>query len=127
MITIEFPLPCKPLTMNQRMHWAAKAKVTRLWRASGYAAAMGACLRGEMRSPRSRSVVQLTIPVRSTKIRRDPHNWFPTVKAVIDGLVDAGLWPDDTSEYVITVEPKFRQGGPVTIDITPATAMGVTA
>lgn len=31
----------------------------------------------------------------------DPSNAAPTVKALIDGLTDAGLWPDDDSTHVI--------------------------
>ena len=27
--------------------------------------------------------------------RRDVHNYMPTVKAIIDGCTDAGLWADD--------------------------------
>lgn len=117
MITIEFPMPCKPLTMNQRLHWASKAKMTREWREAAF---YGAHFNGQWSPNQPRSVVQLDIPVRSVKVRRDPHNWYPTVKAVIDGLVDARLWPDDTSEYVATVEPKFHQGGDlVIVTITP--------
>lgn len=37
---------------------------------------------------------------------RDPHNYVGTVcKSVIDGLVKAGLWPDDNPEWVTVVEP----------------------
>jgi crossover junction endodeoxyribonuclease RusA len=118
-ITVSFPQPCKPLTMNQRLHWAAKAKMTREWRvAAGFAAVatMFGQKRGRIRSL-PLSVVQLVLPVRSVKIRRDPHNWYPTVKAVCDGLVDAGLWPDDTPEYLMTIEPAFKQGGDVDIRI----------
>lgn len=43
--------------------------------------------------------------------RRDPHNYFPTVKPVVDGLIDAGLWPDDTPEWVTTTEPTLRAYG----------------
>ena len=30
--TVEFDIPAKCLTMNQRLHWAQKAKISRLWR-----------------------------------------------------------------------------------------------
>jgi hypothetical protein len=33
--------------------------------------------------------------------KADPANAAPTVKALIDGMVDAGVWPDDDSTYVI--------------------------
>jgi hypothetical protein len=121
-IVLHFPLPAKCLTMNQRLHWAQKAKLTARWREATWAAVMDAYGggRGDRDSYRVRSVVQLVLPVRSLKIRRDPHNWFPTVKACVDGLVDAGLWPDDTSEYVVTVEPRFHLKVDVELHITPA-------
>lgn len=103
--------------MNQRLHWAAKAELTAAWRKRTYVAALSD--HPQIDSP-TRSVVQLVIPVKSVKIRRDPHNWFPTVKACVDGLVDAGLWPDDTSEYVVTVEPRFHTLPDVELHITPA-------
>ena len=117
MITLEFPQPCKPLTMNQRMHWAAKATMTRAWRTAAF---IGASANGDWTPNQPRSIVQLDIPVRSLKVRRDPHNWYPTVKACVDGLVDAAMFVDDSSEYVATVEPKFHQGGAtVYVTITP--------
>jgi hypothetical protein len=53
--------------------------------------------------------------------RRDPHNYFATVKPIIDGLVDAGLWPDDTPAWVTTTEPALRitSDQTVTVTITP--------
>ena len=42
--------------------------------------------------------------------RRDPHNYFPTVKACVDGLVDYGLLPDDSSQFL--VGPDIRLGTP---------------
>ena len=32
--------------------------------------------------------------------RRDLHNYMPTLKALVDGLVDAGLLPDDASRHL---------------------------
>lgn len=38
--------------------------------------------------------------------RRDPHNYTGTVcKSIIDGLVLASLWPDDTPEWLTLREP----------------------
>ena len=41
----------------------------------------------------------------SDKRRRDPSNVMPTQKAVVDGLVDAGVVPDDTPEFVVEDMP----------------------
>lgn len=35
-----------------------------------------------------------------TRRRMDPPNWYPTVKALIDGLTDAGIWTDDNSRVI---------------------------
>lgn len=45
--------------------------------------------------------------------RRDPMNFYPTVKALIDGLTTAGFWPDDDARHVLVAQPIF------TADIKP--------
>lgn len=40
--------------------------------------------------------------------RRDPANWYPTVKACLDGLVDARVFADDSADHV--VGPDLRLG-----------------
>jgi hypothetical protein len=105
MTTIVFELPDKALTMNQRLHWAVKSRTSRAWRNAAAAAAIDAGVHdlAPMR-------VTVEIPVMGNR-RRDPHNWFPTVKPIIDGLVDAGVWPDDTPEWVQCTEPRLTVGG----------------
>lgn len=39
--------------------------------------------------------------------RRDPGNWYPTAKAIVDGLVDAGILIDD--DHTKVVGPDMRQ------------------
>lgn len=52
------------------------------------------------------------------KKRRDPHNFFKTVKAVCDGFTHAAVWPDDDSTHVHTVEPVFTDSiGPTEVRI----------
>lgn len=41
---------------------------------------------------RARLDVEISFPDRK---RRDTHNYMPTVKALVDGLVKAGVLPDD--------------------------------
>lgn len=51
------------------------------------------------------ALVWIHIPV-PDKRRRDPMNYCGTVvKAVIDGLVHAKAWPDDTPDHVTHFEP----------------------
>jgi crossover junction endodeoxyribonuclease RusA len=105
-LSIEFDIPAKCLTMNQRLHWAQKAKISRLWRD----AACDAGLTQVMTLPGGPSLVTVHLPVKGNR-RRDPHNWFPTIKPIIDGLVDAGLWPDDTPQWVRCTEPLLVVNG----------------
>lgn len=32
---------------------------------------------------------------------RDPHNWYPTYKACVDGAVDAGVLAKDSAEFLV--------------------------
>lgn len=51
-------------------------------------------------------IVTIYSPTRRTY---DPPNFWPTVKALQDGMTDAGIWTDDNKE-VITFTG-FRHGG----------------
>ncbi|MGW2379275.1 hypothetical protein [Streptomyces sp. NPDC001658] len=42
------------------------------------------------------------------KGRRDPANWYPSFKAAVDGLVDAGLFEDD--DHTRVLGPDMRLG-----------------
>lgn len=147
MTTIAFPLPCRLLSMNDRLHWRKQRDLTRAWRRTTMVAALQvhhglddpsaafvsstvysmrrpieaafALLgRAQMQPPLAPSIVTVTLPVRDRRAR-DPHNYFATVKPVVDGLVDAGLWPDDTPEWVTTTEPRLVPQAPaVVIEIT---------
>lgn len=100
---IRFPQPGVLLNLNHRVHWRRRAAVTKLWRTSAYWAATTLSPIPGVRLHDHR-YVQMIIPVPDRR-RRDPSNLFPLVKASVDGLVDAGLWPDDTPEFVTTIEP----------------------
>lgn len=94
--------------MNQRKHWAWIAKRKHAWREAAKIAALGWQSDPKMRRMNGTAMVSFVFPV-TTNRRRDPHNFYPTIKPIIDGLTDAGLWPDDTPEYVMTVEPFFSR------------------
>lgn len=115
-VRVWFPQPADRLSLNDRMHWAPKAKLTAAWR---QAAAIGAG-RSFLAKPSERSTVRVTFPVTQNR-RRDPHNAIATVKPIVDGFVDAGIWPDDTDEWVIVLDPRFdkRDDGMVVVDVAP--------
>lgn len=100
----DFPSPtCGFLNMNDREHFRVKARKAAAWKLAAYYGGLGTAPTPSGRALPP-SVVQCRFEVIGTR-RRDPHNWFATVKPVIDGLVQAGLWPDDNSDHVTTTEP----------------------
>jgi crossover junction endodeoxyribonuclease RusA len=119
--TVVFTPPARLLSLNDRTHRYTTARLIRAWRrATATAAAeqidhqLGPC------------IVQIALPVADRR-QRDPHNYFATVKPIVDGLVDAGLWPNDTPTWVTTVEPTLipptsraaRAFATVTVTLTP--------
>lgn len=98
--TLWLPYATPPLTANQRLHWAAKARTTADVRRTAMLLARAAKL--------PQGFEHVTIELHYTprdRRRRDASNLMPTQKAVVDGLVDAGLVPDDTPEYVTETIP----------------------
>jgi crossover junction endodeoxyribonuclease RusA len=91
------------VTANQRGGWQPRARGTRLWRAAaGWKAKQ---LGGLSITGGARVICELRF---FGKRRRDGANWADTAKAVIDGFVDSGVFPDDSAEYVIG--PDMRIG-----------------
>lgn len=82
------------LNLNHRDHYRTKAKKTKAWRAyaeqaaraAGVPALHRATITGRIYKPHNR--------------RYDPHNLFPTLKAIIDGIVDAGVLEDDDHTHL---------------------------
>lgn len=83
------------LSANQRMHWAPKARSTRMLRWAGVSGARAE----DIKDLGPTHVAAFIGYLRNGKA--DPANAAPTVKALIDGMVDAGVWADDDSTHVI--------------------------
>jgi hypothetical protein len=46
-------------------------------------------------------------------------NYYPTAKAILDGLVDAGVLPDDNDDHVTGPDMRrTRPNGPLQVTIT---------
>lgn len=102
--TITVPAAVQFLNLNQRMHWAPKADLTKKWRNTAHIAATTAKL------PKGLERVHITAHIiKPTARQYDVHNLMPTLKACVDGLVDYGLILDDTNNHLIG--PDLRQGG----------------
>lgn len=124
--------PTKPaagwLTMNGAQGaWRKKHVLRVAWRAQTTARAMAARLpRGEVQRARFDAVLRFT-----RGGRRDPINWHPTCKAVIDALTKGtkthpgwGFLPDDAPRFLHCEDcPHIRIGPP--IEAKPARPMGV--
>jgi len=101
--TITIPASYRWLTANQRLHYRAKAELTASWRAH-------ACLIAKLgHAPKDLTRVHIVATLRFRNgNRRDVHNWMPTLKACVDGLIDYGLLPDDSTAHL--VGPDLRLG-----------------
>lgn len=101
------------LTSNGRYHWADRSRRTAAVRRRAWAAALAHRMPDGRRHRRpwyeGRVRVTATIQGRMAG-RMDPANAYPTVKAALDGLTDAGVWVDDDSRHV--VGPDMRRGDP---------------
>lgn len=88
----------RPISMNdyRRKHWRDQADHEREWRNAGF------LLAKEAKLPKLAQVRVEAIPFGNTG-PQDPGNCYPSVKALLDGLVDAGVIVDDTGEYVTSV------------------------
>ena len=113
---IHFPAPAERLSMNGRDHWGKKARITAEWRSAAKVWALNAVSHGLPR-PQPPCNVRVVFGVPDPGRRRDPHNLAPTVKAIIDGLVDARLFPDDTAEWVTVIDPAFIKGDGVRVEL----------
>ncbi|GAA2772911.1 hypothetical protein [Saccharopolyspora taberi] len=99
---LDLPYQRPPLTANQRMHWARKAKITRAVRHAAKVAARNIPALG-------RCTVRLVWTVTDRR-RRDADNAVPTLKACADGLVDAGIVADDVPALMTKHMPEIVLG-----------------
>ncbi|MCS4277387.1 hypothetical protein M2390_002593 [Mycetocola sp. BIGb0189] len=97
---VKYPWERLPLSMNDRLHPMAKAKKTAAVRKAAAVAFAGVPAQERVR-------VEMIWWV-NTRHRRDAENCVATLKPWCDGLVDAGLVPDDTPEWMVKIMPEIR-------------------
>ena len=108
---IELPyLPDKKLSPNWqpksdntwalRRREAEQMKSDVMWLCQEYVARKGAT--------RFETVSVQYIFICNANRRRDPDNWVARMKSALDGLVQAGVLKDDSSEHVTILNPVFK-------------------
>lgn len=85
--------------LNRREHWAKEARLRREWRQAVALMARSA------RIPAYERVLVALHYAPAMIRRRDPDNLVAALKPAVDGLVDAGVIPDDTPEFVVRDMP----------------------
>ena len=103
-LELTIPAPCDWLNSNQRLHRMVSAARVRSWREEAHAAAALSDAWAPFEAP-----VHIVCTIHKTRAGRwDAGNLYPTAKAIVDGLVDAGVIPDDSNEWV--TGPDMRAG-----------------
>lgn len=102
--SVNLPVALVLLTANERPHWSRRAAITGAIRAAAAALARTGKI-----PPLTQAWITVVLHPHNRR-RLDPHNWGPSAKAAIDGLVDADVLPDDDSQHLIAVT--FMLGQP---------------
>lgn len=98
---LEIPALVPWVNSNDRGKWQKFHGLTQAWRDAACRAANG--------FPTYRERVRIVITFHKARAGRyDPANLYPTAKAIVDGLVDAGVLEDDSHRYV--EGPDMRHG-----------------
>lgn len=113
---IALPVGTPLINANDRMHPVKQSPYIKAIRNTAWALARQAKLPKLQRA----YIVYVIHPDTKTR-RRDPGNWSPSAKAAVDGLVDAGLLPDDNHTHLLGPDPRIGtpiKGGQLELIIT---------
>lgn len=103
---IELPVGTLLINANDSLHFRKRAELVKALRATAWAMARQAKLPAIQRAH-----IHYVIHPDTKSRRRDPGNWSPSAKAAVDGLVDAGVLPDDNHKHLLGPDPRI--GRPV--------------
>lgn len=122
---IELPAGLKLLNSNQRPHHRVRHELTKYLRAA-VTEAVSECpaLVEALAAARPRALFErahvLGVLHPPKDDRRDPANWYPSFKAAVDGIVDAGLLADDDHTRLLGPDMRLgakRKGGQIVLVI----------
>jgi crossover junction endodeoxyribonuclease RusA len=123
-LTLTIPAPCDWINSNQRLNTYVEAGRVKSWRKAGEIAADAAYEQGAWET--FECAVRIVCTVHKTRAGRwDAGNLYPTAKAIVDGLVDAGVIPDDSNEWV--TGPDMRAGEKADTACVVVTVKALTA
>jgi hypothetical protein len=120
-VIFTFSPPDKPWSTNEDRTLNKYTRADRIatWKGVTMVTYGSWCVREKHKRAREPSLVRVHIPFTLNR-RRDPHNYCGTVvKAIIDGLVIAGAWKDDTPKYVEHLSPVLYKGDEVKVELFP--------
>jgi hypothetical protein len=111
--TLHLPPGLKLLNANQRVHYRVRAETTAGIRGAAREACLAhPALRAALVTAGENPVLQhawiLGVYHPGSLRRADPANWYPSFKAAVDGIVEAGLLEDDDHLHVLG--PDMRLG-----------------
>lgn len=114
--TVALPTGLELINSNQSQHRGRRARIVKEIRSKAMEAvsenpALMKALAAAKPGPLFQRAHILGVFHPPTRGRRDPANWYPSFKAAVDGLVDAGLLEDDDHSRVLG--PDMRLGSVV--------------
>ena len=99
------------LSANDRYgHWGMKSRKTAALRERAKYQSLNALRKGTLKPAYGR--VRVTAGIQYRAGRADPANAYPTIKALIDGMTDAGVWEDDSAKYLVGPDMRRVAGRP---------------
>lgn len=96
MIIVPLPYRRPPLTLNDRPHWAVKGRITKQVRTDAWTLARA------LKIPKMQAVITELVWFKGDNRRADAVNISATLKPLEDGLVDAGVLPDDSADRILS-------------------------
>lgn len=99
-LTVELPLPARELSPNAHIHWREKHRATVAARKSSWYWFQRSLPKAWRHAPVLLDVIYRYATLQSGYRPRDVQNAIAALKPAIDGMVDAGVVPDDSWEWV---------------------------
>lgn len=118
-LTLTFPTPSRPLSMNERVHHMERRRRLLPWKEEVHRVAQLAKT-GEpwQRNKGGPSMLQLYIGMPDGR-RRDPSNYMWVQKTIVDQLVKERLWPDDSPQFLTEFVPRLEVNPDTTVEVWP--------